>query len=169
MSLLTPDLGLLFWMTISFAIVFGLLAKFAFPVITRMVDDRRSYIMESLSKADEANRALENIKQKSEELIEDARKRQLELIKEATTESGKIIQKAKEDAALQSKQKLNEALRLIELQKHKALGEIRLQVASLSVEIAEKIMRQQLEHSENHDRLIAQFLEEIEISGAVNN
>ena len=169
MSLLTPDLGLLFWMTISFAIVFVILAKFAFPVITRMVDERKDYIMQSLSKADEANRALENIKQKSEELIEEARKRQYELIKEATSESNKIIEKAKEDAALHSKQKLDESLRLIELQKHKALGDIRLQVAALSVDIAEKILRQQLEKSENHDRLVEQFLEEIEISGAVKN
>ena len=169
MSLLTPDFGLLFWMTLSFAIVFGILAKFAFPVITKAVDERREYIMQSLAKADEANRTLESIRQKSEELIDEARKRQQELIKEATTKSSLIIEKAKEDAALQGKQKLDEALRLIELQKQKALGEIRAQVALLSVDIAEKILRQQLDQESTHNRLITQFLDEIENSAAIRN
>jgi len=169
MSLLTPDFGLLFWMTLSFAIVFGILAKFAFPVITKAVNERKEYIAQSLANADEANRTLENIRQKSEEMIDEARKRQQELIKEATVKSGLIIEKAKEDAALQGKQKLDEALRLIELQKQKALGEIRSQVALLSVGIAEKILRQQLDHSENHDRLITQFLDEIENSTVLRN
>jgi len=169
MSLLTPDFGLLFWMTLSFAIVFGILAKFAFPVITKAVNERREYILQSLANADEANRTLANIQQKSEELIDEARKRQQELIKEATTKSGLIIEKAKEDAALQGKQKLEEALRMIELQKQKALGEIRSQVALLSVDIAEKILRQQLDHESNHERLITQFLDEIEDSDILKN
>jgi len=169
MSLLTPDFGLLFWMTLSFAIVFGILAKFAFPVITKSVNDRRAYILQSLANADEANRTLESIKQKSEELIDEARKHQQELIKEATTKSALIIQKAKEDAALQGKLKLDEALKQIELQKQKALGEIRSQVALLSVDIAEKILRQQLDSEGNHEHLISQFLDDIENSDAMRN
>ena len=169
MSLLTPDFGLLFWMTLSFAIVFGILAKFAFPVITKAVNERRESILQSLANADEANRTLENIRQKSEELIDEARKRQQELIKDATTKSCLIIEKAKEDAARQGKQKLDETLRLIELQKQKALGKIWSQVALLSVDIAEKILRQQLDNESNHDRLIAQFLDDIEDSDILKN
>ena len=62
MSLLTPDFGLLFWMLLSFLIVFGLLTKFGFPVITRMVNERREYIQQSLAAADEANRRLAEIR-----------------------------------------------------------------------------------------------------------
>jgi len=169
MSLLTPDFGLLFWMTLSFAIVFGILAKFAFPIITKSVNERREYILQSLANADEANRTLESIRQKSEEMVDEARKRQQELIKEATTKSNLIIEKAKEDAALQSKEKLDEALRLIELQKQRALGEIRSQVAILSIDIAEKILRQQLDREERHESLITQFLDEIEDSEILKN
>ena len=169
MSLLTPSFGLLFWMVFSFAIVFGLLAKFGFPVIIHAVNERNDFIRQSLAKADEANRTLENIKQKSEELIEEARNRQQVLIKEATFEAGRIVQKAKEDAEMQGKLKMEEALRQIELQKRKAIGEIRSQVALLSVNIAEKILRQQLEKSEAHEQLIAQFIDDIENSDAIKN
>jgi F-type H+-transporting ATPase subunit b len=169
MSLLTPDLGLLFWMILSFAIVFGILAKFGFPVITKMVDERRDYIQQSLAKADEANRTLEGIKLKSEELMEDTRRRQAEIIKQATAHAGQIMQKAKEEAAAMGKQKLDEVIRLIDMQKQKAIGEIRAQVAALSVDIAEKILRHQLDNTENHEQLISQFLDEIEDADIAKN
>ncbi|MDR1222105.1 MAG: F0F1 ATP synthase subunit B [Tannerella sp.] len=169
MSLLTPDIGLLFWMALSFAIVFGILAKFGFPVITRMVDERREYIQQSLANADEANRTLESIRQKSEALIEEAKKRRAEIIKQATDDAGRIVQKANEDASAAGKQKLDEALRLIEIQKQKATGEIRSRIAALSVGIAEKILRQQLDSTERHEQLITQLLDEIEDSGRVKN
>jgi len=169
MSLLTPSFGLLFWMIISFALVFGLLAKFGFPVITRMVDERKAYITQSLAHADEANRTLETIRQQSEMLIQEAQKRQQGLIKEATVEAGRIVQKAKEEASIQGRQKMEEAMLQIELQKQKALNELRAHVASLSVEIAEKILRQQLEEPGNNDRMIAQFLDDIETSDVLKN
>ncbi|MDR0575727.1 MAG: F0F1 ATP synthase subunit B [Tannerella sp.] len=169
MSLLTPSLGLLFWMIISFAFVFGLLAKFGFPVITKSVNERRDYIRQSLVKADEANRTLEIVRQKADDILNDAHKQQQNILKQATKEAAQIIQKAKDDAAIQGKRKLNEAIRLIDLQKQKAIGEIRSQVASLSVDIAEKILRHQLENTETHDKLMAQLLDEIENSDAVKN
>ena len=162
MSLLTPSFGLLFWMVISFAIVFGLLAKFGFPVITRAVNERNNYIRQSLANADEANRKLENIQQESDKLINDARNQQQRLIKEATQEAGRIVLKAKEEAEMQGKIKLDEALRQIELQKRKAIEELRTQVALLSVSIAEKILRQQLDKPENHDQFLAQYLDDLE-------
>jgi F-type H+-transporting ATPase subunit b len=169
MSLLTPDLGIIFWMVISFAIVFGILAKFGFPVITKMVDERRDYIQQSLQKADEANRILENIRQQSEDTINEAQKRQLEIIKQATGDADRIIQKAKDDALIQGKQKMDEMIRLIELQKQKAIGEIRSQMALLSVAIAEKILRNKLDNAENHDQLVSLFLDELENSDAIKN
>ena len=169
MSLLTPGFGLLFWMALSFAIVFLLLAKFGFPVITQSVNKRKEYIEQSLAKADEANRILESIRQQSDELMDDAHKRQKDIIKDATVEANRILQKAKEDAVRQSKQKLDESLRLIELQKHKAIGEICAQVALMSVTVAEKILRRQLDDSENHHQLVSLLLDEIENSNVILN
>ncbi|MDR1722610.1 MAG: F0F1 ATP synthase subunit B [Tannerella sp.] len=169
MSLLTPSFGLLFWMVISFAVVFLVLAKYGFPVITKSVNERRDYIRESLAKADEANRLLADIKHQSDVILEDARKRQAEILRQATSEADRIIRKAKDDATAQGKQKLEEALRSIELQKQKAIGEIRAQVAVLSVDIAEKVLRSKLSDSENQNALISRLLDEAEKSEELFN
>ena len=169
MSLLTPSFGLLFWMVISFSFVFFIVAKFGLPVITGMVNERRDYIVQSIAKADEAKLTSEINRKKSEELFDETCKRQQEMIKDATVEASRILQKAKTDAAAQSKQKLEETGRLLEMQKQKAFGEMRAHVALLSVDIAEKILRSQLDNKESHDRLIAEFLDEIENSNAVKN
>ena len=116
MSLLTPDFGLLFWMLLSFLIVFGLLTKFGFPVITRMVNERREYIQQSLAAADEANRRLAEIRMESEGILNEARVRQSELIRQATAESDKMILDAKEKAAAEAQKQLDEAMRQIDAQ-----------------------------------------------------
>ncbi len=87
MTLLTPDFGLLFWMLISFGIVFGILARFGFPVITRMVDKRRDYIRKSLEVADEAHRKLKTVNTESERILDEAHRRQAEILRAAISES----------------------------------------------------------------------------------
>ncbi|MDR0348859.1 MAG: F0F1 ATP synthase subunit B [Tannerella sp.] len=168
MSLLTPDFGLLFWMILSFAIVFGILARFGFPVITKMVDERHDYICRSLEAADEANKKLEHIKQESESILNEARTRQAEIINKALVQSNEMIRKAKENALLEGKRQSVEAMRQLETEKQKAMNEIRSQVALLSVDIAEKVLRRELNQPESQQALIAKLLDEIE-SEAGNN
>ena len=74
-SILTPDLGLLFWMLLAFLVVFFVLAKYGFPAIINMVEGRNAYINDSLKKAHEANERLANIQQESEALLQEARER----------------------------------------------------------------------------------------------
>jgi F-type H+-transporting ATPase subunit b len=169
MSLLTPSFGLLFWMIVSFGFVFAILGKFAFPVITKMVDERRNYISQSLENADKANLALESVLKKSDEMIADAKRRQSDIIKQASSEASRIIQKAKDDAAAEGRLKLDEAVRMIDRQKQKAIGELRAQTALLSVGIAEKILRRHLDGQANHDELISMLVDEIESSEASRN
>lgn len=168
MSLLTPDFGLLFWMVLSFTIVFGILAKFGFPIITKMVDERRDYIQKSLDAADEANKKLENIKQESEAILNEARANQSMLIKKAMKDGEEIIQQAKEKASIEAGKQLTEATQQIEAQKQKALHEIRSQVAMLSVDIAEKILRHELDHPETQQALISKLLDEAETGNKSN-
>ncbi|MDR2146087.1 MAG: F0F1 ATP synthase subunit B [Tannerella sp.] len=162
MSLLTPSFGLLFWMLISFVIVFGLLAKFGFPVIVKMVDERRAYIRESLESADEANRKLENIKQESDTIIKDARDRQNAIIKQATDEGNKLVQSAKDQALVEAQKQMDNAAQRIEVEKQRAMEDIRLEMAELSVRIAEKILRRKLDNPESQHALISQFLDEMD-------
>lgn len=165
MSLLTPSFGLLFWMVISFGIVLWILAKWGFPVIVKMVDDRRTYVQQSLATADEANRKLEGVKQESESIIGAAHSRQSEIIKQATNEGNQLVQSAKTQAQIEAQRKIEDAERQIEAQKQRALGEIRGEVAALSITIAEKILRKQLDNPESQDAFIDRLLDEVEKEG----
>lgn len=144
MSLITPDFGLLFWMTIVFLIVLGIVSKFGFKVIVKMVNDRKDYIDSSLQKAHEANKKLANIKVESDALLQEARERQAAILKEAAATRDAIVEKAQDKAHEESNRLLTEAKVEIENQRQTAVSDIRKQVATLSVEIAEKVLREKL-------------------------
>jgi F-type H+-transporting ATPase subunit b len=163
MSLLTPELGLLFWMTLSFAIVFGILSKFGFPVITRMVDERHEYIHRSLEAADEANQRIETVRQESEALLNEAQVRRSEILQRAIADGNQIVREARERATAETEVQLAEARRQLEVQKQKAMNELRSQAAMLSVDIAEKILRRELSRPENRQDFCSKLLDEIEI------
>jgi F-type H+-transporting ATPase subunit b len=168
MSLLTPDFGLLFWMVLSFGIVFALLAKFGFPVITRMVNERNEYIRHSLHAADEANIRLEEIGRQSATILKEAQNRQYEILKKATDDAAAIVHEAKEQAAAETKKQLAEAIVRMEAERQKALIDIRRQAALLSVGIAEKILHKELERTGSQQALIEKLLEEMESETARN-
>ena len=98
MSLITPDFGLLFWMVVIFGIVFFLLAKFGFPVITKAVQKRSDHIADSLKAADEAQAQLANMAQEQAKMIEETRLEQSRILKEASETRASIIAQAREEA-----------------------------------------------------------------------
>lgn len=163
-SILTPDLGLLFWMLLAFLVVFFVLAKWGFPAIINMVDNRKKYIDESLEKARQAASQLENIKQKSESLLQEAREKQASILKEAAATRDAIVEKAQDKAREESARILGEAKAEIENQKQAAISEIREQVAILSVEVSEKILRKKLSTDEAQMDYINQMLDEVTLN-----
>lgn len=162
MSLLTPDLGLLFWMLLSFLIVFGALAKFGFPIITGMVDRRRAHIEESLKAADEARERLEGVEQEAQKIMDDATRRSGEMLSAAVAESGRIVESAREKADIDAAARLEAAKQQIEIEKQKALGEMRTTVAMLSVDIAEKVLRAQLDNEHKEQEYVGRLIDEAE-------
>lgn len=160
-SILTPDLGLLFWMLLAFLVVFGVLAKFGFPAITNMVEERKQYIDESLRKAHEASERLENIKQEGEAILQQAREKQALILKEAAETRESIVETAQQKAREEASRLINDAKAEIEQEKHAAIADIRKQVAELSVNIAEKILKQNLKDSQDQMRLIDKMLDEV--------
>ena len=160
-SILTPDLGLLFWMRIAFLVVFFVLAKYGFPAIINMVDERKRYIDESLQKAHEASERLENIKQEGEAILQEAREKQAQMLKEAAETRDAIVEKAQEKAREESARLLNDAKVEIEQQKQAAIADIREQVATLSVEIAEKVLKQNLKDDKSQMDLIDRMLDDV--------
>lgn len=161
MSLLMPDTGLLFWMTVVFIIVFLILKKWGFPAIIKMVEDRKTFIDESLKKAHEANERLENIKQESETLLQEAREKQAQILKEAAETRDTIVANAQDKAKAEGVRLLNDAKAEIESQKQQAISEIRAKVAELSVQIAEKVLRNRLSDDKEQNALIDRLLDEV--------
>ena len=166
MSLLTPDLGLLFWMLLSFLIVFGALAKFGFPIITGMVDKRRAHIEESLSAAEEARRRLEGVEEEARKVMEEATRRSNELVSAAVADSQRIVESARTKAEADVAARMAAAKNQIEIEKQKALGEMRTTVALLSVDVAERVLRQRLEEEDASGEYIARLIDEAERDSA---
>lgn len=163
-SILTPDLGLLFWMLLAFLVVFFVLAKYGFPSIIVMVDKRNQYINESLDKAQKAATQLENLKQESDKLIQEAREKAATILKEAASTRETIVAKAQDKAREEGARIISDAKAEIESQKQAAISEIREQVATLSVEISEKILRQNLSTDKAQMDYINQMLDEITVN-----
>ena len=161
LSLLVPDSGLLFWMLLSFGIVFLVLAKFGFPIITKMVDERKQYIDHSLIVAKEANEQLANIKAEGESILAKANEEQVRILKEAAEARERIVREAKEQARIEGDKMLSEVRRLIQIEKEDAIRDIRRQVAILSVDIAEKVLRKNLDSKEAQMGMIDRMLDEL--------
>ena len=164
MSLITPDFGLLFWMTLIFAIVFFILAKFGFPLITGMVKKRSDRIDQSLKDAEEARKALKEMAEEHKRMIEEARKEQARILNEAATTGDKILQEAKDQAREQTAAMIEKAREEIRIEQETARREISNEVAALSVEVAEKLVRSHLDSSQRQSALIDKLIEEARAS-----
>lgn len=161
MSLITPDFGLIFWMTLIFATVFFILAKFGFPIITDMVEKRNEEINNSLKEAREAKVLLSQIADEQKRLIEDARKEQSRILKEASDERAAILSQAKSDATAEADKILAKARVEIAAEKESALRDIRKEVALLGVSVAEKVVRKDLSSDKAALDLVDQMVEEM--------
>ena len=147
-------------MTIVFLLVLFILWKYGFPAIIKMVNGRKDYIDESLRKAHEANERLANIQKEGESILQEARERQAQILKEASETRDAIVEKAQEKARIEGARLLTEAKAEIESEKQNAIRSIRAQVAELSVQISEKILRQNLHSDKEQMDLINRLLDD---------
>lgn len=161
MSLLLPDSGLLFWMLLTFGVVFVILAKYGFPVITKMVEERKAYIDRSMEVARQANEQLAQLKKESEALIAAANKEQGRILREAMHERDKIIVEARKQAEAAAQKELEDVRTQIKQEKEEAIRDIRRQVAVLSVDIAEKVIRKNLGQKQEQMDMIDRMLDEM--------
>lgn len=161
MDLLIPSSGLLFWMSLTFLVVLCILWKFGFPVIVNMVNERKAFIDNSLQKAREANEKLANIQKEGESILQQAREKQALILKEAAATRDSIVEDAQQKAREEGNRLLEEARHEIESEKKAAISEIRNQVAELSIQIAEKVVRKNLSDDKAQMELIDRMLDEI--------
>ena len=163
MDLVTPELGLVFWTTLSFGILFFLLAKFAWKPIMAAIDTRERSIEEALLKAEAAKDEMSRLTNENEALLKQARAERDAILGEAKKVKDQIISEAKETAHTEGARMIELARVEINNQKAIAMADVKNQVAALSLEIAEKVLRKQFEDGQKQDELVSQLLKEVKL------
>ena len=154
-----PDSGLIFWMTIIFAIVFFILAKFGFPIITGMVDKRSRRIEDAIVAARKAEESLAGLAQEQERLLAEAKAEQARILAEAAAQRDSMIAQAQEDARKEAGKILEEAKERINEEKEAALRDVRKEVAVMAVTIAEKVVRKEMSTDKGQMELIERMMD----------
>ncbi|MBO4574479.1 MAG: F0F1 ATP synthase subunit B [Bacteroidales bacterium] len=144
MELISPDFGFIFWMTLAFGIVFFFIAKFAFPVINKMLKQREEKITEALEKAERTHEEMEKLQAHNEILLQQAREERERMLNEARQSSEKIIEDAKAKAKVEADRMVESAKESIENEYKAAMTEIKNGIANISIKVAEKILQQEL-------------------------
>ena len=163
MELVTPDLGLVVWTTISFAILLFLLAKFAWKPILGALNDRERFIEDSLSKAEAAKEEMARLTNENESLLKQARAERDHILSDARKVKEQMIADAKELAHKEGARMIELARVEINNQKSIAMADVKNQVATLSLQIAEKVLRKQFEDHQKQDELVTQLLKEVKL------
>ena len=162
MELITPDFGLLFWMTLAFGIVFFILAKFAFPVINGMLKKREEEINNALELAERTHKEMEQLQANNEALHQQAREERDKILNEAKQISDKFIEDAKVKANEEKDRIIESARETIEHEKMAATTEIKNQIADISIKVAEKIIGKNLDSDKEQLDYINRLLQDIE-------
>ena len=164
MQLVTPDIGLLFWMLVSFLIVFFILKKFAWKYILDMLYEREQSIEHALKAAEKARGDIENMHADNERILNEARAEREKIFREAQNIKEKIVGEAREQAVKERDKIINDARISIEAEKNLAIREIRFTAAELSVQIAEKLLRKELSNDLKQKALIEQMIREMPVN-----
>ena len=149
-------------MLLAFVVVLVVLAKFGWPILTKMIDDRAKYIDESIAKAQQANEELAGVQEKTAAMLKQAQEQQSKILAEAVEMRNQIVEKAKTEATEAGQKILAEAKQQIEVEKEDAIRDIRRQVGLLSVEISEKVLRQSLKTDKDQMAMIDRMLDELD-------
>jgi len=164
MDLITPGFGLIFWQTLVFLIVLFILGKYAWKPIMESLKNREESIQEALDAAENARKDIEKLTADNESLLQEARLERDSIIKDATIASSKLKEEAKEDAAKITAKMLDDARNTINAEKNAAIAEIKSQVAELSIEISEKILKRSLAGDKEQRALIKEYMKDIELN-----
>jgi len=162
--LVTPELGLIIWSTLVFCILFFLLAKFAWRPILKAVKDREASIENALNAAEQAKKEMQELSANNEVLLNQARAERDEMLKDARAVKDKMISDAKVTANAEAERIIASAKEAIQHEKLAAITELKNQVATLSIEIAEKILKQELSTAEKQKSLIDNAVGEINLN-----
>jgi F-type H+-transporting ATPase subunit b len=164
MELVKPAFGLIFWMFVSFALILFLLKKFAWKPILEMLDEREKTISDALNSAQKAKEEMTALRAGNEKLLQEARNERDNLLKEAREAKEAIINEAKVKATEASDKILASARENISNEKMAAITELKNYVATLSIEIAEKVLKQELADPNKQKELVQSLLKDTKLN-----
>ena len=162
MGLFKPEIGLVFWMLVVFLIILAILAKYAWPVIIRSIEQRADFIDSGVKFTREAKQRLDEVETKVEEMLAEAHRKQLAALQETERMKREMIENAKKEAADEVRKMMEEAKASMEQAKREAEKQMRRQVSRLSLEIAEKVLRKDLSKDTAQVELVDRMLDELE-------
>ncbi|WP_017259478.1 F0F1 ATP synthase subunit B [Pedobacter arcticus] len=164
MELVTPSIGLVFWTLVSFLILLMLLKKLAWKPVLAAIHDRERSIEDALNKAELARAEMSRLSTENEALLKEARVERDQILKEAKELKDQIVAEAKNAAQTEGAKLIEKAKIEINNQKIAALDEVKNQVASLSLEIAEKVLRKQFDDKQKQDALVSDLLKDVKLN-----
>ncbi|MDR1584331.1 MAG: F0F1 ATP synthase subunit B [Prevotellaceae bacterium] len=158
MDLFKPDVGLLFWMLLSFVILFVILRKYAWTGILKSINERNKHIEDALISAQKAKEQLDKFQHESQELITQAKEEQIKILQEGKQIKDSIINEAKEQARAEAEKIIDEAHKFIGKQREEAVKEIDQKIANLSVDVAEILLKKKMEDAEEQKSLAKKLI-----------
>ena len=164
MDLVTPGIGLIFWPTLFFLVLLFVLGKFAWPAILTAVKARNESIRKALVAAEKAKKEMAQLQADNEKILAEAKAERDALLREAKHMKEKLIAEAKEKASEEAKKLVKSARESIQAEKAAAISDLKTQMASLSVEIAEKILRTKLEDNKAQRELVKKLISEADLN-----
>jgi F-type H+-transporting ATPase subunit b len=164
MELVTPSIGLIVWQTVAFLLLLFLLAKFAWKPVMQGISERERSIESALDAAEKAKQEMARLTGENQQLLKEARAERDLILKEAKTLKDQIVSEAKTQAQVEGAKMIEKAKQEIDSQKAAALAEVKGQVAALSIEIAEKVLRHQLEDQNKQNALVNDLLKDVELN-----
>lgn len=164
MDLLTPDFGLIFWQILIFLVVLFVLSKFAWKPIINGLNERENSIEQALLSAEKAKNEMAQLKADNEKLLAEARRERDLILKDATAAANKLREEAREQASQEGARIVADAKASIDLHKKAALADIKEQVAKLSVQIAEKILREKLSDDKAQKEYVSKLVNDLNVN-----
>jgi F-type H+-transporting ATPase subunit b len=161
---LLPHLGTIIWTTLIFGIVFFILKKFAWAPILKAIDDREESIDKALDSAKQAESKLSNLKEEQQEIIALAKSEKELIVKEGVEQRDKIITAAKDRAQADADKIIEDAKKRIIREREAAISEMRTQIAELSIEIATKVVKADMEDTKRHEKLVKELINDVELN-----
>lgn len=164
MELIQPSFGLLFWMLIGFGILFFILAKFGWPIISKALAQRNMRIQNQLEEAAKVHEQLVNMQAKQEEMLAEAKSERDSILAEARKISENLYEQAKVKANAEAQEIIEDAKKSIHFEKMKAITDVKNQIANLSIDIAEKVLKEELSDRKRQEELVENWIKDCKLN-----